>query len=320
MEQTAANKRRRAEAQAHGYRYGRIRQMLKDRWLYAMIAPGLLYFLIFKYAPMWGLLIAFQNYQPVRGFLQSDWVGLAHFAAFFSDEYFWLLFRNTFVLALYNLLFFFPLPILLAILLNEVRSEVYKRFIQTLVYIPHFVSWVVIVGIFYIFFTTEGGLVNEIIVRLGFEKVNFLLSSDWFRTMVTSQVIWKQAGWGTIIFLAALSGVDPQLYEASRIDGANRLRQIWHITLPAIRSTIVILLILKLGDFLDTGFEQIFLMLNAMNREVGEVFDTYVYTIGLTQGQFSFSTAVGLFKSLVGLVLVVSANYLAKRFGEEGVY
>ncbi|TBL78705.1 sugar ABC transporter permease [Paenibacillus thalictri] len=294
--------------------------MLKDRLLYLMLAPGLLYFLIFKYVPMWGLLIAFQNYQPVRGFLESDWAGLTHFAAFFRDEHFWMLFRNTFVLALYNLLFFFPLPIVLALLLNEVRIEGYKRFIQTLIYIPHFVSWVVIVGIFYIFFTTEGGLVNEIIARLGFEKINFLLSGDWFRTMITSQVIWKEAGWGTIIFLAALSGVDTQLYEASRIDGANRLRQIWHITLPAIRSTIVILLILRLGHFLDTGFEQIFLMLNAMNREVGEVFDTYVYTIGLTQGQFSFSTAVGLFKSLVGLVLVVTANYLAKKFGEEGVY
>lgn len=300
--------------------YMKLKQMIKDRWLYLMLAPGLLYFLIFKYAPMWGLLIAFQNYQPVRGFLHSDWVGLTHFITFFSDDNFWILFRNTFALAMYNIIFFFPLPIILALFLNEVRFEPFKRFIQTLIYIPHFVSWVVIVGIFYIFFTTEGGLVNEILTRLGFEEINFLLSSSWFRTLVTSQVIWKEAGWGTIIFLAALSGIDLQLYEAARIDGANRMRQLWHITLPAIRSTIVILLILRLGSFLDTGFEQIFLMLNAMNREVGEVFDTYVYTVGLNQGQFSFSTTVGLFKSLVGLVLVVTANYLAKRFGEEGIY
>lgn len=157
-------------------------------------------------------------------------------------------------------------------------------------------------------------------MRLGGEKVNFLVSNDWFRTIVTSEVIWKETGWGTIIFLAALAGVDPQLYEAARIDGANRIHQLWHITLPAIRSTIIILLILRLGSFLDTGFEQIFLMLNAMNRDVGEVFDTYVYSVGISQGQYSFSTAVGLFKSIIGLLLVVISNRMAKKFGEEGIY
>jgi putative aldouronate transport system permease protein len=162
--------------------------------------------------------------------------------------------------------------------------------------------------------------VNEMIEQAGGEKLNVLVSADWFRTMITAQVIWKETGWGTILFLAALSGVDPTLYEAARIDGANRFRQLWHITMPTLRSTIVILLILRLGNFLDTGFEQIYLMLNAMNREVGEVFDTYVYTSGILQGQFSFSTAVGLFKSAVGLVLVLSANYFARKVGEEGVY
>lgn len=205
-------------------------------------------------------------------------------------------------------------------MLNELKNEFVKRSVQSLIYIPHFMSWVVVVGIAYMFFTTEGGIVNELIVKLGGEKVNFLISNEWFRTMVTAEVIWKETGWGTIIFLAALSGVDPQLYEAARMDGANRIRQLWHITLPAIRSTIVILLILRLGNFLDTGFEQIFLMLNAMNREVGEVFDTYVYSIGISQGQYSYSTAVGLFKSIVGLILVVVANRLAKKFGEEGIY
>lgn len=231
-----------------------------------------------------------------------------------------MLFKNTIILAIYNLFFFFPLPIILALLLNEIRKEAFKRTIQTIVYIPHFVSWVVVVGISYIFFTTEGGIVNDVLASMGLPKIEFLISSEWFRTMIVSQVVWKETGWGTIIFLAALAGVDPQLYEAAKIDGAGRFRQVWHITLPAIRSVIVILFILRLGSFLDTGFEQIFLMLNAMNREVGEVFDTYVYNVGIQQGQFSYSTAVGLFKSLIGLVLVVSANRLAKKFGESGLY
>lgn len=204
-------------------------------------------------------------------------------------------------------------------MLNELRIEVYKRFIQTLIYIPHFMSWVVIVSIAYLLFTTEGGVVNEAIAAFGGEKIQFLASPEWFRGFVTAEVIWKETGWGTIIFLAALAGVDTQLYEAARMDGANRLRQLWHITLPAIRSTIIVLLILRLGNFLDTGFEQIWLMLNPLNREVGEVFDTYVYSTGIAQGQYSYSTAVGLFKSVVGLALVFGANYLAKRFGEEGI-
>ncbi|MBE1445884.1 ABC transporter permease [Paenibacillus sp. OAS669] len=297
-----------------------LRDLIRDRWLYLILFPGVVYFIIFKYVPMWGLVMAFQDYKPHLGFSGSPWVGLKHFERFFTEPQFWMLFRNTIVLAVYNLLFFFPLPIVLALMLNEVRKEAFKRLTQTLLYLPHFVSWVVAVGIFYILFTTEGGVVNEMIARLGMEKIPFLLSEDWFRPMIISQSIWKEAGWGTIIFLAALSGVDLQLYEASRMDGAGRWRQLWHITLPAIRSTIVILFILRLGSFLDTGFEHIFLMLNSMNREVGEVFDTYVYLKGLTQAQYSYSAAVGMFKSLVGLVLVLGANWLAKRFGEEGVY
>ncbi|MCZ8518968.1 MULTISPECIES: ABC transporter permease [Paenibacillus] len=296
------------------------RQILRDKWLYILLVPGMLYFLLFKYVPMFGLAIAFQDYKPHIGFLDSPWVGLKHFERFFTEPQFWMLFRNTFVLAMYNLVFFFPLPIILALMLNEVRRERFKGFVQTMLYLPHFVSWVVAVGIFYVLLTTEGGIVNEIIARLGMEKIPFLLSEEWFRTMIISQSIWKEAGWGTIIFLAALSGVDLQLYEAARIDGAGRWRQLWHVTLPAIRSTIVILFILRLGSFLDTGFEHIFLMLNSVNREVGEVFDTYVYLKGLTQAQYSYSAAVGLFKSAVGLVLVLGANWLAKKFGEEGVY
>ncbi|MFB5673386.1 ABC transporter permease [Paenibacillus terreus] len=297
-----------------------VKDIVRDRWMYVLLLPGVLYFVIFKYFPMAGLVMAFQDYKPHLGFWESPWVGLKHFERFFTEPQFWMLFRNTFLLAVYNLVFFFPLPIILALMLNEVRVKMFQRFVQTVVYLPHFVSWVVAVGIFYVLFTTEGGVVNEFIARLGMEKIPFLLSEEWFRTMIVSQSIWKEAGWGTIIFLAALSGVDLQLYEAARIDGAGRWRQLWHITLPAIRSTIVILFILRLGSFLDTGFEHIFLMLNSMNREVGEVFDTYVYMKGLTQAQYSYSAAVGMFKSLVGLVLVIGANRLAKKMGEEGVY
>ncbi|WP_243767671.1 ABC transporter permease [Paenibacillus agricola] len=297
-----------------------IQDIKRDRWLYLLLIPGILYFLLFKYVPMWGLVMAFQDYKPHLGFIDSPWVGMKHFARFFTEPQFWNLFRNTLLLAVYNLVFFFPLPIILALMLNEVRKEMFKRFVQTFLYLPHFVSWVVAVGIFYVLLTTEGGIVNEIIAKMGMERVPFLLSEDWFRTMILSQSIWKEAGWGMIIFLAALSGVDVQQYEAARMDGAGRWRQLWHITLPAIRSTIVILFILRLGSFLDTGFEHIFLMLNSMNREVGEVFDTYVYVKGLTQAQYSYSAAVGLFKSLVGLVLVLGANWLAKKTGEEGVY
>ncbi|WP_213581827.1 sugar ABC transporter permease [Paenibacillus sp. J2TS4] len=297
-----------------------LRDLKRDRWLYYLLMPGLLYFILFKYLPMLGTVIAFQDYHPYSGILESKWVGWKHFVRFFSDEMFWGLFRNTMVLAVYNLLFFFPLPIIIALMLNEVRQELFKRFVQTVIYIPHFISWVVVVGFAYILFATEDGIVNEALTSMGFERINFLLSNDWFRTMITSQVIWKETGWGTIIFLAALAGVDQQLYEAARIDGANRWQQLWTVTMPAIRSTIIILLILRLGSFLDNGFEQIFLMLNPLNRDVGEVFDTYVYTSGIQNGQFSFSTAVGLFKSLIGFILVVAANYGAKKIGEEGVY
>ncbi|WP_166244662.1 ABC transporter permease [Paenibacillus turpanensis] len=294
--------------------------LLRDKWLYLMLLPGIAYFFIFKYVPMYGLTMAFQDYKPHLGFFGSPWVGLKHFERFFSEPSFGMLFRNTLLIALYNLIFFFPLPIILSLMMNELRRERFKRFVQTLVYVPHFVSWVVVVGIFYMLFTTENGIVNELIYALTGEKIAFLLEPEWFRTMIVSQSIWKEVGWGTIIFLAALSGVDMQLYEAARIDGAGRWRQLWHITLPAIRSTIIILLILRLGDFLDSGFEHIFLMITPTNREVGEVFDTYVYTKGLTQAQYSYSAAVGMFKSVVGLVLVLGSNWLAKRFGQEGVY
>jgi putative aldouronate transport system permease protein len=297
-----------------------MREITRDKWLYFMLLPGVLYFLIFKYVPMYGVIIAFMDYKPFLGLMNSPWVGLKHFERFFSEPQFWNLFRNTLLLAIYNIIFFFPLPIALSLMMNEVRRDKFKRFVQTLIYVPHFVSWVVVVGVFYLLLTTEGGILNELLFAITGTKIAFLLEPEWFRTMIVTQSIWKEVGWGTIIFLAALSGVDLQLYEAARMDGANRWRQLWHITLPAIRPTIVILLILRLGTFLDNGFEHIFLMLTPTNREVGEVFDTYVYVKGLTQSQFSYSAAVGLFKSAIGLFLVLGSNWLAKKFGQEGIY
>nr|WP_246061878.1 ABC transporter permease subunit [Paenibacillus oralis] len=292
----------------------------KYRWLYAFMIPGILYFIIFKYVPLWGLIMAFKNYQPYAGLMGSEWVGFAHFQHFFGMDEFWQLFRNTLLLGLYNTVIYFPITIVLALLLNEIRKEAFKRVVQTLVYVPHFLSWVVIAGISYVLLSTENGIINSGITALSGQTVEFLTSTAWFRPLIILQLIWKDAGWGTIIFLAALAGVNTQLYEAARMDGASRFRLLWHITLPSIRSVIVVLFILRMGTFLDLGFEQIFLMLNAINREVGEVFDTYVYRVGLLQGQFSYSTAVGLFKSVIGFILVILANKIAKMFGEEGIY
>lgn len=297
-----------------------LRKIKKNKMIYLMITPGLLYLLIYKYIPMYGLIISFQDYKPYKGISGSEWVGFEHFQRLFSSPDFWMIFKNTLVLFGLQLIVFFPIPIILALMLNEVRRTYYKRSIQTLIYLPHFMSWVVVVSISYVLLTMDGGIVNGILESLGFDKVNFLLNADWFRPMYIIQVIWREAGWGTIIFLAAIAAVDPQLYEAAKMDGASRLRQMWHITLPAIRSVIVILLILKIGDVLELGFEHVYLLLNSTNREVAEIFDTFVYTTGLRQGQFSYATAVGFFKGFVGLVLVVFANWLAKKSGEEGVY
>ncbi|TDQ42859.1 carbohydrate ABC transporter membrane protein 1 (CUT1 family) [Aureibacillus halotolerans] len=292
----------------------------RDRWLYVLLLPGVLYFLIFKYWPMWGVLISFQNYQPFLGFWQSEWVGFEHFQAFFQNPDFFRLFRNTLMLALYDLIFFFPAPIILALLLNEIRLSFYKRFVQTLVYVPHFISMVIVASITYILLTTQGGGLNNLIASWTGEKIDFLSSEDWFRPLIILQIMWKETGWGTIIFLAALAGVDVEQYEAAIMDGAGRFRRMWHITLPAISGVIAILLILRLGSFMDNGFEQIFLMKNSLNSDVADVFDTYVYEMGITMGSFSYSTAVGLFKAVIGIVLVLGSNYIVKRMGQPGLY
>ncbi|WP_317890157.1 ABC transporter permease [Paenibacillus sabuli] len=296
------------------------RDLSRDRWIYILLLPGIAYFILFKYIPMGGVLIAFQDYNAFSGFGGSEWVGFKHFERLFAEPSFYRLLRNTLMLSLYNLVLGFPAPIILALMLNELRMKWLKRSIQTMIYVPHFMSWVVVVTMFFVLFESYDGLFQSWIASLGLDKFTIMMNADWFRPMYILQVLWRDSGWGTVIYLAALAGISPELYEASRMDGASRLRQIWHITLPGIRSTIVILFILKLSDVLDLSFEHIFLLLNAVNRDVADVFDTYVYRVGLLQGQMSYSTAVGLFKGLVGLVLVSFANWFSKKFGEEGIF
>ncbi|WNR46063.1 ABC transporter permease [Paenibacillus roseipurpureus] len=294
--------------------------LFRDRYLYLLAIPGILYFLIFKFVPMWGLIISFQNYSPFLGILHSPWVGFEHFQRLFGNEDFKIIFRNTLAISFLNLLLFFPAPIVLSLLLNEVSSSVYKRWIQTVIYFPHFLSWVIIAGITFIMLGQADGLVNEIIAYFGGEKIAFLSEPKTFWLLLVVQNIWRDAGWGTVIFLAAITSVDPALYESARMDGANRFRQIWHITLPGIKNVIIVLLILRIGQVMEVGFEQIYLMSNAPVASLADVFDTYVYRNGVRAGQFSYSAAVGLFKSVIGLIMVLLANRLAKMFGEEGVY
>ncbi len=292
----------------------------QHKYLYLMILPGLLYFIIFKYLPMGGLVIAFQDYQPFLGIFGSPWVGLKHFTRLFTDDVFFMLLRNTLNLFALNIFIFFPMPIALSLMMNEVVNKRFKSIIQTIIYIPHFMSWVIIVSISFVLLSLDGGLVNELIAYLGGEKISFLTSPTWLPRIYIIQVMWKELGWSTIIYLAAITSVDTQLYEAADMDGAGRLRKMWHVTMPAIRGTIITLLILKIGNVLNLGFEHLHLLLNSMNRSVAEIFDTYIYTAGLQNGQLSFSTAVGMFKGVVGFILVWATNKLAKKIGEDGVY
>ncbi|MEX3615164.1 ABC transporter permease subunit [Paenibacillus glucanolyticus] len=292
----------------------------REKYLYVLALPGLLFFLIFKYFPIWGLALAFQNYSPYLGFWGSEWVGLKYFYDFFTNPDFLLLFRNTMAISLLNIMFFFPVPIVLSLLINEVRSMKFKKTIQTIIYLPHFLSWVIIAGICFIILGQSDGIINKIIVELGGQPIGFLTEPNYFWGLLTAQSIWKEAGWGTIIFLAALAGINQDLYEAAQIDGANRWKQMLNVTLPGIKSTIIVLLILRLGQVMEVGFEQVYLMMSSPVSHVADVFDTYVYRTGIQNGRFSYATVVGIFKSVVGLLLVVMANRLAKKFGEEGLY
>ncbi len=295
-------------------------RIVKHRTIYLLMLPGLLFFIVFKFGPLWGLLLAFKDYNPYLGFAGSEWAGIDHFTALFADPNFYVMLRNTLAINLLGLIFNFPVPIVLALMLNEIRHETFKRINQSIVYMPHFLSWVVVASMTYFILSADVGIINKIIVSWGGESVSFLSQVNYFWAMITAQSVWKEAGWGTIIFLAAMAGVDPQRYEAAVVDGANRWRQIWHITLPAIRPTIVILLVLRLGSMFDVGFEQVLLMMNPLVMSVAEVFDTYSYTRGILQGNVSVGVAVGMFKGVIGLILIVAANRIVKKMGQEGIY
>ncbi|MDF2922471.1 MAG: binding-protein-dependent transport system inner rane component [Paenibacillaceae bacterium] len=305
------------KAKASGRAMKNLRRYLD---LYLIMIPGIVYFLAFKYAPMWGVVIAFQDYNVFVGILESDWVGFKHFIDMFHDADFFNIFRNTLVISLYKLIWGFPGPIILALLLNEVRHMSYKRLIQTLAYLPHFLSWIIVAGILNNILSPSTGIVNEVLGWMGMEPIFFLANPGWFRSVLVASDIWKEIGWGAIVYLAALAGIDPQLYEAATVDGANKWHQLRHITLPALVPTITILFILRLGHVLDVGFEQIFVLYNPLVYGVADVIETYVYRVGLTQSQFSFSTAVGLFKSAIGLMLVYASNKLAKKLGHDGIW
>jgi putative aldouronate transport system permease protein len=295
-------------------------RVVRYRWLYLLLLPGLAYFAVFRYTPMYGITIAFQDYLPFLGFRGSPWVGFKHFEALFESPDFFRILRNTLMLALLNAVFVFPAPIVVALLLNELRLNILKRTIQSAIYIPHFLSWTIVAALTYLLFALDVGPLTQALNSTFGGHFDVLADPDWFRPLIILQTLWKTTGWGTIIYLAALAGVDPDLYEAARIDGANRWRQTWHVTLPAIRSTIVLMAILQSGSLLDTGFEQIFLMTNSLNRSVADVFDTYVYFLGITNGSYSYSTAVGLFKAVVGVLLVFGSNWIARRFNQAGLF
>ncbi|MGN8646166.1 ABC transporter permease [Gracilibacillus sp. HCP3S3_G5_1] len=288
--------------------------------LYLMMLPGILFFLLFKYAPMFGLFVAFMDYDPFAGFTGSEWVWFAHFERLFQERIFMDLLWNTFVLSIYDLLFYFPAPIILALLLNEIRVRWFRTSIQTILYTPHFISWVVIVGITAILFSTQSGVINNLLHTYGFSRIELMTDPVFFRPLWVIHNIWNGMGWDAIVYLAAMGSINPQLYEAARMDGATRLQLMRHITIPSISYLIIVMFILRLGGFLDLSFTHVYLLQNPLNLGVSDIFDTYVYRAGVLGGQYSYTTAVGLFKSVVGLVLVIVANTLAKKMGKEGVY
>ena len=291
----------------------------RHRVAYLMFAPVLAYYILFHYAPMYGAVIAFKNFIPSRGIWESPWVGLRHFRTFFDSYYFHRLLRNTLLISVYSIAFGFPAPILLALLLNELKSTAFKRTVQTITYLPHFISLMVICGMLLEFLSTRG-LINELIASLGGKRVSFFLYPEYFRTIYIASDIWQGVGWGSIVYLAALSAIDPALYEAARIDGANRLRQAVHITLPGIMPTIIVLFILRLGNLMSVGHEKIILLYNELLYETADVISTFVYRKGLISFEYSYSSAVGLFNSLINFVLVIAANWISRTLSETSLW
>ncbi|WP_154795869.1 ABC transporter permease [Occultella kanbiaonis] len=294
--------------------------IVRYRWLLLLMLPGITYFVLFRFWPMYGAQIAWRDYIPFLGIEGSEWVGWKHFEDFFTNPDFPRLLGNTLILAALSLFIAFPLTIVMALLLNELRLNILKRTVQTLVYVPHFLSWTVVVSLTGLLFAIGNGPLWTGVNDLLGTDINFLTDPAWFRPLIVLQDVWKNTGWGTIIFLAALASVDQEQYEAAIIDGAGRWQRVWHITLPSIRSTIIVLLILQTGQILNTGFEQIYLMSNPLNRTVADVFDTYVYFVGIQQGSYSYATAVGLAKAIVGVILIFGTNWIAKRFNQQGIF
>ena len=293
--------------------------MKEHKVLYLLMVPGLLYFVLFRYLPMFGLVIAFKDYNIFKGIWASDWVGLANFEALVHSSDFWNVMKNTLVISLTKILIGFPIPILLAILLNDIKSMRFKRVTQTFLNLPHFLSWVVIGGIMLNLFSPVFGLAGEVFRTLGIEPVNIMAKKGSIFWVVIFSDVWKEAGWSTIVFLAALTQVDESLYEAAKMDGANKFKQMLHITLPCISSIVIVMLILRIGKVMNAGFEQILVLQNPITMESIDIFDTYVYREGLGRGSYSFAAAVDTFKSVIALILVTSANKISKMFGEEGI-
>lgn len=287
----------------------------KKNWqLYLLLAPAAIYFIIFKYYPMYGLQIAFKKFVATKGILGSEWVGFDHFLRFFDSYYFWDLIINTLEINLYQLILF-PVSIIVALSLNELRNGAFKKTAQTITYAPHFISVVVFVGMIIAFLNPVTGIINTFIQFLGFQPISFMTEPSWFKTIFVFSSEWQNLGWGAIIYLAALAGVDPELHEAAKVDGASRLQRIRHINIPSILPTIIILLILNMGNFMSIGFEKILLMQNPLNLEASQVIQTYVYEAGLLNGQYSYSTAVGLFNSIINFIILIAFNRVARRTG-----
>nr|WP_306812835.1 ABC transporter permease subunit [Paenibacillus soyae] len=280
----------------------------------------MLLILLFRYAPMYGIVIAFQDYNIFKGVGGSEWVGVGQFTRLFGSPDFYEILRNTVLISVYKLAASFTIPIVLSLLLNELKNLVFKRFTQSVIYLPHFISWVIFSGILISFLNPVDGLINTIITRFGGAPIDFLGSSDYFRSILVVSDVYKEVGWGTIIYLAAIAGVNADLYEAARIDGAHKGQQMWHVTLPAIRPVILILVILSLANILEAGFQQVFLLYSPLVYDVGDILDTYVYRVGIQEANYSYATAVGLFKSLVAMVLIVTVNKLVKLSGQDGLW
>ncbi|MNI09884.1 putative multiple-sugar transport system permease YteP [compost metagenome] len=294
---------------------------IRKHWpLYLISLPGIFYFLLFKYIPLLFSVIAFKNYNIFKGIQGSPWVGLDNFKRMFAYTDFYPILKNTILIGIYDLIFAFPVPIILALLLNELRLVAYKRVVQTVVYMPHFLSWVIVGGVVVGVLSPSTGIINHVLGFFGVEPIYFLGENSYIRTILISSGIWKDSGWGTIIYLAAIAGINPDLYEASQIDGASRLRQVRSITIPCILPTIVILFLLQIGNFLDFGFERVFVFLNPLNSENAEIIDTFVYRAGLVDRQYSYTTAIGLFKSVVGLLLIMISNTFSRKISGEGLY